>query len=161
MKKGQFTIEFVVVLALFLTALATVSIPLYNRARGTAGQTTATMEAREAANALAHGINSVYSGGVGTSQPAKYWLPEEVTGIEEKSVDNELVVSLRLDLDKVEEVQVDTLLPGHWTDRIDLNKIEIRENRSYHETLFRSMENRESSGREFVISISDKIKAVK
>ena len=157
MKKGQFTIEFVVVLALFLTVLATVSIPLYNNSRDTAEQTKVTMRAREAANRLVSGINSAYSGGTGTSRQASYWLPAEVTKIETVPLENETFVKLTLDLEKNETVRVDTMLPAAWSDRVEIDQIETTDDRSYHETVISLKENSESPGNEFIISRSDKI----
>ena len=157
MKKGQFSIEFVVVLALLLTVFATISVPLYRNSRDTAEQTKVTMRAREAANQLASTIDSVYSGGTGTGQQARYWLPAEVTKIEGNPTGNKLLVELKLDLGKIETVRVDTLLPAGWNDRIELNKIETTDYRSYHETRVSLTENEGSSEEGFIITLSDKI----
>ena len=157
MKSGQFTIEFVVVLALFLTVLATVSIPLYNNSRDTAEQSKIMMDAREAANRLASQIDSAYSGGIGTSRQARYWLPGKVTKIESGSIDDELTVELTLDIKETKTVRVDTQLPADWNDRVNLNQIETNENRQLHETVIRFIENEDLDDKELMISFSDKL----
>lgn len=81
MRSGQFSIEFVVVLGVLLALLASVSLPLYSRAREDAEKVSSLVEAQEAANEVVSALNTVYSGGVGSKQTVEYWLPEKVLEI--------------------------------------------------------------------------------
>ncbi|KXA88698.1 hypothetical protein AKJ57_06450 [candidate division MSBL1 archaeon SCGC-AAA259A05] len=119
MEKGQFSIEFIIVLAAFFIVLATVSIPLYTNTRETANNLTDLTEAREAANELTLLLNSVYSGSPGTQQTTTYWLPESANEVEGTSQDNKLQVSITLDFaDEDVTVEVPTLIPDEWKNQV-------------------------------------------
>lgn len=145
MKRGQFSLEFIIVLGALLTVLATISIPLYANSRNTAGKLTKTMKAREAANELALSLNSVYTGSVDTSNPATYWLPRNVIEIGELPIDNELNVKIILEHNgKNIEITVPTLLPGSWENRVFLENISLTpDNRTRHRTKMTLLENKE------------------
>lgn len=157
MDRGQFSVEFVVVLGILLTVLATVSIPLYNSSRDRAVKINDVIKAREAANKLAQALNSCYAGSLETKQRATYWLPGTANGIESVAVDNEFCI--RITLGQVgENVLVDTLLPADWENVIPLENIRIEEdNRTLHETTFVVKKSKKSSEDENIISVSDNI----
>lgn len=159
MKKGQFSLEFLIVFGVLLTILATVSLPLYSNSRTTTAKLTSTMEAREAANELALSLNSACSGSVGTSNPATYWLPQNVIEISEISSDNELNVKIILEQNEEKiEITVPTLLPGSWKDRVFLENISLNpDNRTRHRAEMTFLENKKKSEPEHWINVSDKI----
>lgn len=78
-KSGQFSVEFMIIIAFLLIALATISLPMYNRARADAQRASDLADAREAASALTNALNTVYADGVGSKQTIEYWLPKGVT----------------------------------------------------------------------------------
>ena len=80
-KSGQFSVEFMIVITFLLIALATISMPMYNRARADAQRASDLADAREAASALANALNTVYAGSVGSKQTIKYWLPRGVAAV--------------------------------------------------------------------------------
>jgi len=80
-KSGQFSVEFMIVIAFLLIALATISLPLYNRARADAQKASDLADAREAASTLANALNTVYADGVGSKKTVEYWLPKGVAAI--------------------------------------------------------------------------------
>ncbi len=117
MKRGQFTAEFIIVLAIFLTVMATVSVPLYTSSRDTAETGTALMKAREAACEIAQALDTLYaSGTIGEKKEASFWLPENTSKIKTKNgEDNNLVVLIKLNINgKERKVQSETLLPDNW-----------------------------------------------
>jgi len=77
-KSGQFSVEFMIIIAFLLIALATISLPMYNRARADAQRASDLADAREAASALANAFNTIYADGVGSKQTIEYWLPRGV-----------------------------------------------------------------------------------
>lgn len=139
-KSGQFSVEFMVVIAFLLIALATISLPMYNRARADAQRASDLADAREAASALANALNAVHADGVGSKQTIEYWLPKGVAvvyadaDIDGVDTDNNgipdnpprngrLDVQIWLDLngDNIPElgnreavVLVETILPSKW-----------------------------------------------
>lgn len=157
MNRGQFSVEFVVVLGVLLTVLATVSIPLYNSSRDKAVKINDVIKAREAANELAQALNSCYAGSLDTKQEATYWLPGTVNGIESVALDNEFCVKITLG-EFNENVLVDTLLPADWQNVVPLENIKIEEdNRTLHETTFIVRKSKKFSEDENIISVLDNI----
>lgn len=63
MERGQFSIEFIVVLGVLLTLLASISLPLYENSSAEAQKLTKLSQARQAANKLVSALNTVYAGG--------------------------------------------------------------------------------------------------
>ncbi|KXA94786.1 hypothetical protein AKJ65_03410 [candidate division MSBL1 archaeon SCGC-AAA259E19] len=159
MERGQFSIEFIIVLAAFFIVLATVSVPLYTNTRETANELTDVTEAREAANELTLILNTVYSGSPGTQQTTTYWLPESASEVRGTSRDNKLQVSITLEFaDEDVTVEVSTLIPDEWKDRVFLENIELVENaRTYHRTTVALEEDEESYLPRHQIAVSDKI----
>ncbi len=159
MNKGQFSIEFIFVLAALLAVLVSVSIPLYRSSRESTEEITDTLEARKALNSISQGLNSTYSGFSGNKKKAVYWLPKNVDNIYGNAVDNHFVVKLALDSgDNTVTLSSDTILPGYWENRIDLENITIEsDNRVLHETVFELTENNESPGIDHMINIYDSI----
>lgn len=159
MEKGQFSIEFIIVLAAFFIVLATVSVPLYTSTRETANNLTDLTEAREAANELTLLLNTVYSGSPGTQQTATYWLPKSVGEVEGVSKDNRLQVSITLQFsDGDVTVEVPTLIPDEWKDRVFLENIELVENaRTYHRTTVTLEKDEESYLPRHRITVSDDV----
>ena len=80
-KSGQFSVEFIIIVAFLIIALATITLPMYARARGTAQNSSDLADAREAASILANALNTVYAGGVGSKQTIECWLPKGVTAV--------------------------------------------------------------------------------
>ena len=80
-KSGQFSVEFMIVIAFLLIGLATITLPMYNRSSADAQRTSNLSDAREAASTLANALNTVYSGGVGSKQTIEYWLPKGVAAV--------------------------------------------------------------------------------
>jgi len=139
-KSGQFSVEFMIVITFLLIALATISMPMYNRARADAQKASDLADAREAASALANALNTVYAGSVGSKQTIEYWLPKGVAAvyadadIDGVDTDNDgipdnpprngcLDVQIWFDLngDNIPElgnreavVVVETILPSRW-----------------------------------------------
>jgi len=139
-KSGQFSVEFMIVITFLLIALATISMPMYNRARADAQRASDLADAREAASALANALNTVYAGSVGSKQTIEYWLPKGVAAvyadadIDGVDTDNDgipdnpprngrLDVQIWFDLngDNIPElgnreavVVVETILPSRW-----------------------------------------------
>lgn len=60
--KGQFGAEFILVLAVLLTALAVISVPLYRSSGERVSEANDVMNAREAVSKLARKIEAVYAG---------------------------------------------------------------------------------------------------
>ena len=140
MRSGQFSVEFMIVIAFLLIALATISLPMYNRARADAQRSSDLADAREAASTLANALNSVYAGGVGSKQTIEYWLPEGVAAVyadadvdgvdtdndgipDSPSRNGRLDVQIWFDLndddnpdlgDREAVVVVETILPSKW-----------------------------------------------
>ncbi|KXB06601.1 hypothetical protein AKJ52_01960 [candidate division MSBL1 archaeon SCGC-AAA382C18] len=142
MKRGQFTVEFILVLAVFLTVMATVSMPLYNNSRDTAQEGTELMKAREAAGEIASALDTLYASGIGARKKTTFWLPENVSEVSAKAVDNELAVTITVKMNETREVQSDTLLPSDWENRMDLGSIKGNpENPTYHEIVITLQEN--------------------
>ena len=133
--RGQLSIEFMVVFTGILLIVASVTYPLYQRARADAEKLTVLSDAREAANILANALNSVYAGGPGSRQTVEYWLPKGVVGIyahigedgaetsdENVAKNGRADVQIELDLDgdgawdnkREALVLVDTLIPSMW-----------------------------------------------
>ena len=52
-KSGQFSVEFIIIIAFLVIALATITLPMYVRARGDAQNSSDLADAREAASILA------------------------------------------------------------------------------------------------------------
>jgi hypothetical protein len=80
-KSGQFSVEFIIIIAFLVIALATITIPMYTRARGDAQNSSDLADAREAASTLANALNTVYADGVGSRQTIEYWLPKGVAAV--------------------------------------------------------------------------------
>jgi len=80
-KSGQFSVEFMIIIAFLLIALATISLPMYNRARADAQRASDLADAREAASTLANALNTIYADGVGSKQTIEYWLPKGVAAV--------------------------------------------------------------------------------
>lgn len=81
MEKGQFSIEFIIVLGVLIGLLGSVTMPLYKNSREDAQKLTDLSLAREAANKLAGAINNVYTAGVGCKQKVTYLLPNNISKI--------------------------------------------------------------------------------
>ncbi len=79
--EGQFSIEFIIVLGVFVTLLATVSIPLYNNSRESVGKMKDMTLSKEAANKLASSINMAYIEGPGSQKHVSYNLPEGLDNV--------------------------------------------------------------------------------
>lgn len=158
MKKGQFSIEFLIVLAVFLTVLATVSVPLYTASKKKAQRGSAAMQAREAANKIVQDINTLYASGVrGTTRKTTYWLPENTENVKVESVTSKdkLLVSIPLELYGTENIQIETILPKNF--EVELGNIKLEpENQTYHETTMILKKNKNTDN--FYISVSDNIK---
>ena len=133
--KGQLSVEFLIVFVGMMMIVATVTYPLYDKARADAEKMTKLSDAREAANTLANALNALYAAGPGSRQTVEYWLPKGTVGVymavnrdgietTDENVDNNgrLDVQILLDLDgddnwdnKREAVAlVDTILPSRW-----------------------------------------------
>lgn len=80
MQKGQFSIEFIAVLGVLLTIMASVTLPLYQDSRADAESITSMAQAKEAAEKLANALNGV-SSGIGNKQTIEYTLPSDVSEI--------------------------------------------------------------------------------
>ena len=80
-KSGQFSVEFIIIIAFLVIALATITIPMYARARGDAQNSSDLADAREAASILANALNTVYADGVGSKQTIECWLPKGVAAV--------------------------------------------------------------------------------
>jgi hypothetical protein len=78
---GQLSLEFMIVFVGLLMIVASVTYPLYDQAREDADRLNRLSEAREAANALANALSSLYASGPGSKQTIEYWLPEGVVEI--------------------------------------------------------------------------------
>jgi hypothetical protein len=147
-KSGQFSVEFVIIIAFLLIALATISLPMYNRARADAQRSSDLADAREAAYSLANALNTVYADGVGSKQTIEYWLPKGVAvvyadaDIDGVDTDNngtpdnpprngrlEVQIWFDLDGDNIPElgdresvVVVETVLPSKWDENGNLRQ---------------------------------------
>lgn len=110
--RGQLSIEFLIVLTGMLLILASVTIPLSDRARADAEKVTALADAREAAGTLANALNSVYASGVGSKQTVEYWLPKGTVSVTFVDDENRLDVRIELALESDNRVQVSTILPS-------------------------------------------------
>jgi len=80
-KSGQFSVEFMIVIAFLLIGLATITLPMYNRSSADAQRASDLSDAREAASTLANALNTVYADGVGSKQTIEYWLPKGVAAV--------------------------------------------------------------------------------
>ena len=80
-KSGQFSVEFIIIIAFLVIALATITLPMYVRARGDAQNSSDLADARKAASILANALNTVYADGVGSKQTIEYWLPKGVAAV--------------------------------------------------------------------------------
>ncbi len=114
MKKGQFGIEFIVVLGALLIIISSVTIPLYANSRESVGEMTDMSLVRGAANKLAFSIDMAYVEGPGAQKNVDYTLPDGIDNIKiEDSGDSDNVAELMI-LSSVWEddntVSVDTLL---------------------------------------------------
>lgn len=112
MKKGQFSIEFIIVLGVLLTLIASISLPLYESSSTKARRLTKLTQAREAANKLAGALNTVYAGGIGARQTVEYSLPQSVEQIQvgvSVPPDNRAGVKIGMSWENI--VLVKTLLP--------------------------------------------------
>ncbi len=139
--RGQLSIEFIIVLAGLLIILGSITLPMYERARGDAQKSVNLADAKEAATALANALNTVYAGGVGARQTVEYWLPKGVAAVyaRENIDDNgtplspsrngrmEVQVWFDLDGDGLPDftnreavVVVETLLPSKWYENGEL-----------------------------------------
>jgi len=137
---GQFSTEFMVVLACMFAVLGLVSIPMYNRASGDATKLVNLSDARDAATKLANAVNTVYACGIGAKQTVDYWLPRGVVAvyIHENIDDNGtptspahngcMEVQVWFDLnddgkpdntDREAVVMVETILPSRWVENGD------------------------------------------
>lgn len=142
MKSGQFSVEFIIIIAFLVIALATITLPMYARARGDAQNASNLADAREAGSILANALNTVYADGVGSKQTIECWLPKGVAAvyadadIDGVDTDNDgipdnpqrnghLEVQVWFDLngDNTPEfgnreavVLVETILPSKWDD---------------------------------------------
>lgn len=81
MQKGQFSIEFIIVLGVLLVIISTVSLPLYSNSRDSVEEIKGMSLARNAANKLAYSINMVYVEGPGAKKTVEYTLPEGIENI--------------------------------------------------------------------------------
>jgi len=137
--RGQFSVEFMIVIGCLLMILGSISIPLYNSSRNDAQRLVDTADAREAATRLANALNTIYAGGIGSKQTVEYWLPRgivalraggyenvDVDGVDttdtDVSINGRADVQVWLDLDgdgiwdnkRGSVVIVDTILPSRW-----------------------------------------------
>jgi hypothetical protein len=80
-KSGQFSVEFIVIITFLVIALATITLPMYARARGDAQNSSDLADARKAASTLANALNTVYADGVGSRQTIEYWLPKGAAAV--------------------------------------------------------------------------------
>lgn len=133
--KGQLSMEFMIVFVGMLMIVATVTYPLYDKARADAEKMTTLSDAREAANTLANALNTLYAAGPGSKQTVEYWLPKGTVGVymavdrdgietTDENVDNNgrLDVQILLDLDgdgnwdnkREAVVLTDTILPSSY-----------------------------------------------
>jgi len=111
--KGQFSIEFIVVLSGLLLILATVTMPMYDQARADADKISKLADTREAANTLANALNTVYASGVGSKQTVEYWLPKGVVSVSfVDGTENRVDVKIELGLESDNVVQISTILPS-------------------------------------------------
>lgn len=81
MEKGQFSIEFIVVLGALLIIISSVSLPLFNDSRESVGQIKDMTLARDAANKLAFSINAAYTEGLGAKYTVDFRLSEGIENI--------------------------------------------------------------------------------
>jgi len=79
--RGQFSIEFLMVLGVLLMILGSIAVPMFNRARGSAEKVVDLAKARDAAGKIAGVLDAVYSCGVGSKKMAEYDLPSGVVEI--------------------------------------------------------------------------------
>lgn len=117
MDKGQFSIEFALILGVLLIALASVTFPLFQSSQEDINRMRRLSQGREAATKLANALNMVYSGGVGSKQTVEYSLPDNVNEIvideNTSGTDNRIDVQIRFEREGEEElVKVNTLLLG-------------------------------------------------
>ena len=121
MKSGQFSIEFLIVLGVLLTIVASVTMPLYDSAEYDANQISSLVDAREAGITIARTLNTVYSNGIGSRQTIEYRLPariieirigENVDGTDTEPVDNHVDVQIFLNWEDDNTIVVHTLLPS-------------------------------------------------
>jgi hypothetical protein len=147
-KSGQFSAEFMIVIAFLLIVLATISIPMYDQAMADAQRVSDLADAREAASTLANALNTAYTDGVGSKQTVEYWLPEGVAviyaddDIDGVDTDNDNIPDNpprngRLDVqiwfdfdddnnpdlgDREAVVLVETILPSKWDENGNLRQ---------------------------------------
>ncbi len=122
-KKGQFSVEFIIVLGVILTIFGIVTLPLYNTARGTADELTNMSMAKSAAGKLAQGVNMVQDGGPPCRDSIEYTLPSGIDNIvfDEGvgSEDNKAVIRIYSEEWEENYVEAETLLPDNshenWT----------------------------------------------
>lgn len=138
--RGQFSAEFMIVLACLFTVLGLVSIPMYNSASDDATKLVNLSDARDAATKLANAVNTVYACGVGAKQTVDYWLPKGVVAVyihenvddngtpASPSHDGRMEVQVWFDLnddglpdntDRDAVVVVETILPSRWFENGD------------------------------------------
>jgi len=111
--KGQFSIEFIVVLSGLFLILATVTMPMYDQARADADKISKLADTREAANTLANALNTVYAAGVGSKQTVEYWLPKGVVSVSfVDGTENRVDIKIELNLESDNVVQISTILPS-------------------------------------------------
>jgi hypothetical protein len=117
-----------------------ITYPLYDQAHEDVTGLNKLSGAREAANALANALNSLYAGGPGSKQTIEYWLPEGAVnmyvhvdgdGIEASDgivpLNGRIDVQVLLDFDgdgawdntRDSVVLADTLLPSRWYENGD------------------------------------------
>ncbi|KXB00105.1 hypothetical protein AKJ42_01670 [candidate division MSBL1 archaeon SCGC-AAA261C02] len=123
LEKGQFSIEFIIVLGVLLTLIASVSLPLYENSSAKARKLTRLSQAREAGNELVSALNTVYAGGVGAKQTIEYSLPssvrqiridEDVDGTDSVPQDNRMDVQIEMDWEEDNVVLINTLIPSQY-----------------------------------------------
>ncbi|KXB05694.1 hypothetical protein AKJ50_00215 [candidate division MSBL1 archaeon SCGC-AAA382A13] len=115
MNRGQFSIEFIAVLSLFLILLTSIAIPMFESSSSDAGKLSGLARGRAAATSLAGGLNNVYGSGVGAKQTIRYSIPSDVTGftLENLRQDGENSVIVKVWSDEWDDnvITVNTILP--------------------------------------------------
>lgn len=123
---GQLSLEFLLLLAIVFTFLSTTTMPLYQDSKTMARELTQRRNARDAAQKISSGLETVYIDGLSSEETVNYWLPDRVENVKAVPIDNRVAIVVYFQQeDETENAISRTMFPAKWENQLGIENIDI------------------------------------
>ncbi len=136
--RGQLSLEFLLLLAVIFTFLSTTIMPIYQSSETMAREFNQRRDARDAAEKITLGLETVYMDGLNSDETVSYWLPDRVENVKSVPIDNKIAIVVFFQQGGETEKAVSrTMFPAEWEGKLGIDEIDIVEGfRREYETTF-------------------------